>query len=75
MAEFLFYFWLFLLLLVVIGWPSWPYTRERWPYKHGGNYRYAVSGMAAALAILFWMLFWFGLVAIAWPWTAPPPAT
>lgn len=63
-------FWLFVVLLVlaVAGWPAWPHTRGRGFYRRGGGWSYAPSGVAAALALLILVLFWLGLLAIAWPW-------
>ena len=58
--------------MTVLAWPTWPYTYERWPYHRGGGYRYAASGTAAGLALLILVLFWLGLLAIAWPWAAAP---
>ena len=73
-----FWFWLFLILLLfaVLGWPSWPHTRERWVYRRGGGWRYAPSGVAALLVVLLLILLWLGLIAIAiaWPWYAAPVA-
>jgi hypothetical protein len=70
---FWFWFFIFLLLVTVFAWPTWPYTRERWVYRRGGGWRYAPSGVAAALALLLLVFFWLGLLAIAWPWYAAPP--
>ncbi|MFP4239385.1 hypothetical protein [Rhodosalinus sp.] len=71
-----FWFWFLILMLVVLvfAWPSWPYTYERWPYRYGGGYRYAAPLVAAGLALLVLLLFWLGMLAIAWPWAAAPVA-
>ena len=63
-------FWVFMLLLfvTVFAWPTWPYTRDRWVYRRPGGWRYAPSDAAAGLALLMFVLFWFGVLAIAWPW-------
>lgn len=74
MDVFLFWFWLILLLVAIAAWPSWSYTRERWPYRNGGHYRYYPSVAAALIAFLILFLFWLGVLAIAWPWTAAPVA-
>ena len=69
-----FWFWVLLLFLVIATWPTWPYTRERWPYTRGGGYRYGPSAAAAFVALLILLFFWLGLIAIAWPWAAAPVA-
>ena len=71
-----FWFWFLMLMLVIVifAWPSWPYTHDRWVYRRESRWRYGPSGVAAALAVLLFLLFWFGLLAIWWPWYAPPPA-
>lgn len=59
----------FLFLFLIAAWPSWPYTRERWPYSRGGNWRYAPSGGAALFIVLVFVLFWLGLISVIWwPW-------
>lgn len=65
-----FWFWLLtvLLLFLVLAWPTWPYTHERWVYRRGGGWRYAPSAAAGALALLILLFFWLGLIAIALPW-------
>lgn len=68
MEAFWFWFLVILLLFAVFAWPTWPYTRERWLYRRGGRWRYAVSGASAATAFLVLLLFWFGFLVIAWPW-------
>lgn len=67
-------FWIFVVLLVfsVAAWPAWPYTRDRWVYARPGGWRYAPSATFAALAFLMLLLFWLGVLAIAWPWAAVP---
>jgi hypothetical protein len=67
-----FFFWVLLLLILVAlaAWPSWGYTRDRWPYRYGDSYRYYPSAAAAAAALLILVLFWLGFLAIAWPWAA-----
>lgn len=69
-----FYFWLFLFLIILAfaALPSWGYTRERWPYRHGGSYRYYPSLVAGLVAVLIFVLFWWGIIAIAWPWAQTP---
>ena len=68
------WFWLLVILVLIatFAWPSWPYTRERGIYRRGGSWRYAPSGFAAAFALLILLLFWLGILAVAWPWTAAP---
>lgn len=68
MADFFFWFFILLFVVTILAWPTWPYTQERWPYRRGGEYRYAASATAAALAVLILVLFWLGLLTIAWPW-------
>ncbi len=73
-----FWFWFLILLLVfaVVAAP-WGYTRDRWPYRYGGTYRYYPSLGAVFGVILILLLFWTGLIVITSPWilpTAPPPA-
>ena len=70
------FFWLLLILIVValFAWSSWGYTRQRWPYRYGGGYRYYPSGAAGLAVILILLLFWLGIIAIAWPWAATPVA-
>lgn len=65
-----FWFWLIviLLLVAVLAWPTWPYTRERWPYTTG--YAYGPSAAAAAVALFLLLLFWLGILAIWVPWAA-----
>ena len=62
-------FWLLVIFLIVaiLAWPTWPYTRDRWPYRRGGLYRYAASGAAAAFAFLLLILSLLGMIAIALP--------
>ena len=69
-----FWFWLLIILLffALFAWPTWPYTQDRWVYRRGGGWRYAPSGAAAATAVLILLLFWLGLLVIAWPWAAAP---
>lgn len=68
-----FWFWLIiiLLLIAVLALPSWPYTRERWPYTT--RYRYAPSAIAGLIAFFLIFLFWFGLIALWIPWDAATP--
>ncbi|MEX2617434.1 MAG: hypothetical protein WD767_15180 [Alphaproteobacteria bacterium] len=70
------WFWLLMLLLlaVILAWPTWPYTYERGVYRRGGYWRYGPSAAAAATAALILILFWLGLLVIAWPWAATPVA-
>ena len=72
MADFFFWFFILLLVVTIFAWPTWPYTYERWPYRRGGGSRYATSATAASLAVLILVLFWLGILAIAWPWAAAP---
>ncbi len=68
MESFWFWFLILLLIVTIFAWPTWPYTRERWPYQRGGGWTYAPSGLAFALALILVILFWLGFVAIWWPW-------
>jgi len=70
-----FWFWLLMVLLfvAVFSWPSWPYTRDRWVYRNGGSRRYAPAGAAVGGIFVILLLFWFGLIVIAWPWAAVAP--
>lgn len=54
---------LLLIALLIALIPVWPYSRE-WGYFPGG--------VIAALVILWFLLIWFGYVAIWYPWTAAP---
>lgn len=68
-----FWFWIFLLLIAVLAWPTWPHTRDRRFYRSDNSWRYAPSVTAALLAALMILLFWIGLLAIRWPWYSPAP--
>ena len=72
MDVFLFLVFVALLVFSVAAWPAWPYTRERWVYRSPGRWRYAPSVTLAGLALVIFVLFWLGLVAIAWPWVSVP---
>ena len=72
MDVFLFWFVLILFVVAFAAWPSWGYTRERWPYRRGGHYRYYPSAGAALAALLVLVLFWFGIIAVALPWSTAP---
>lgn len=54
-------FWILLLLvlLLILALPTWPYSR-RWGY--------GPTGGAVVLIVLFFILIWFGLVALSLPW-------
>ena len=58
------YFWFWILVLFVVlallGLPAWPYSRGRW--------NYGPSGAAIIVALLVLIAFWFGFLAIWWPW-------
>jgi len=71
--EFL-WFWILLVLVVfaVAAMPRWDYTRDRWPYRYGGRYRYYPSAGAGLAAVLILPLFWLGLVVIALPRATAP---
>jgi hypothetical protein len=73
MDVFFFWFWVLLIIVVIAAWPSWGYTRDRWPYRSGGYSRYYPSAGAGLLAALILLLFWLGIIAIAWPWMATAP--
>lgn len=64
------WFWLLVLLIVLalLAWPTWPYTRERGFYARGGSWPYVPSAFAIMLAVLLLILFWFGFIIIWWPW-------
>ncbi len=70
------WFWLILLLLfVAVAAAPWDYTRDRWPYREGGAYRYYPSAGALLAVVVILLLFWLGFIVIALPWapvTAPP---
>lgn len=68
-----FWFLIFLILIAVFAWPTWPYTRDRRFYRNDNNWRYAPSAAAALLAVLIVVLFWLGLLAIWWPWYTTVP--
>lgn len=72
MDVFLFWFFIVLLVFSVAAWPTWPYTQDRWVYRRPGGWRYTPSAASAGLAILLLILFWLGILAIAWPWAAVP---
>ena len=57
------WFWLFILLilLAVALLPAWPYARAR-------NWGYAPTGCALGLVVLLLILFWLGVLTVAWPW-------
>jgi len=65
-----FWFWLIvvLVLVAILAWPTWPYTRSRWPYTAG--YDYALSAAAVFLVFFLLLLFWLGALAVWWPWAA-----
>ncbi|MFP3942699.1 MAG: hypothetical protein ACLFWF_02330 [Alphaproteobacteria bacterium] len=65
MAVFWFWFVVFLLVLFILAWPAWPYTRGRWVYRRPGAWPYVPSGAAFTLALLVLLLFWLGLIVIA----------
>nr|WP_322098898.1 DUF3309 domain-containing protein [Microvirga roseola] len=54
----------FILFLIAMI-PTWPYSRG-WGYG-------PAAGVGVLLAIFF-LLLWFGVVTIAWPWTWNRPA-
>ncbi|WP_372623580.1 DUF3309 family protein [Falsiroseomonas sp.] len=53
-----FIIFLVLLALIIAALPTWPYSR-RWGYGPVGG--------ATALLVLFLLLVWFGIIAVAWP--------
>lgn len=57
-----FWFWImvFLLLVAIFAWPAWPYSRERWGY--------GPSGASFVVFLVVLAAFWFGFVAVWWPW-------
>ena len=70
-----FWFWLlFILIVFAFAAAPWGYTRNRWPNRYGGAYRYYPSAGAGLGAFLILLLFWFGLIVIAWPWGVATPA-
>lgn len=69
-----YWFWVIMLLvlLAILAWPIWPYTRDRWPYRYGNWHGYLPAFTAIALIFLIFLLFWFGMIVIWWPWVAYP---
>lgn len=66
-----FWFWLlFILIIFAFAAAPWGYTREQWPYRYGGAYRYYPSAAAGLGALLILLLVWLGLIVIAVPWAA-----
>jgi hypothetical protein len=61
MEVFWFIVFLFLLVILFGALPTWPYTEER-------EWGYAPSAIAFVLLLLFLVLFWFGIIAVWWPW-------
>lgn len=59
--------WFFLLVLLLLSFvlllPPWPYMSER-------ELGYGPSGVALALLGLILFLWWFGMIAVWWPWAA-----
>jgi hypothetical protein len=68
------YFWFWLLILLIIfaifAWPSWPHTRECWPYRYGGGWRYAPTAGAIVVALFIIWFVWLGILIFAWPGVA-----
>lgn len=64
------WFWiaLFLIVFAVFAWPTWPYTRERWPYRYGRGWSYVPALSAIAVFLLVFFLAWIGALAVAYPW-------
>ena len=64
------FFWFFLLIFLVLvtlaAWPTWPYARTR-------GWGYYPSGAALAVFILLLLLIWLGLIAVWWPWAVVEP--
>lgn len=63
MEIFWFLIFIFLLAVLIGGWPTWPYART-W------DYGYTPSAVAAMLLVLYFFLIWFGIIAVWWPWAA-----
>lgn len=59
-------FWMLVLLLILVfaTLPRYQYTRA-WGYYP--------SGIIALVLLAMLVLMWFGIIAISWPWRAPPP--
>lgn len=68
------WFWLIIICLVIaiFALPTWPYTRNRGVYRRPRRWRYAPSGLALIVGILILFLFWWGILAIWWPWGIYP---
>lgn len=60
-------FWLVIILVVALlsTLPSYQYSRA-WGFYP--------SGIIALVLLMLIVLMWFGMIAISWPWSAPPPA-
>lgn len=63
----------FLFVVLIFAWPTWPYTRSRGIYRRDSRWRYGPSGVAAIVVICLLLLAWFGWIAVAWPWYAYYP--
>lgn len=63
----MFWFVAALVLFLILAWPTWPYTRGRWPYRYGGPWSYALSGFAVLVIFLFMLFVWMGLIVTTYP--------
>ncbi len=61
-------FWLLIVLLILLiaGYPGWPYSQ---------GWGYGPAGIIVALLLAWLIVIWLGYVAFAWPWVAPPATT
>ena len=65
-----FWFWILVILAItiILAWPAWPHTRERWPYTSGGGFAYGPSALAAGLLLLLLLIIWLGAITVWLPW-------
>lgn len=59
-------FWMLVLLLILV-FATLPM------HQHSRHWGYYPSGIIALVLLVMLALMWFGAIAVAWPWHAPPP--